>query len=313
MKLTIINNVQGEKFSLYAGKVKKINNLNLSSYKMASVTIGAKAWNPLTEKEEDRDCEISFWNNSGSGKNLADRIERANVKENSFISALIVIQNRFKIFSLDDGKFVEQKKHDVFLTDGNFYNNQSSIVMYDKLPCGMYELYSYLSPNEKDFVGIFAIENEGEFPIVKRNKETGQVEVAVQKDDNWQKKKPIVVGVGVNFKYSGIWTFPEKNGHGEVNVVIGRVNKLREYDNHVSVDMAETRGDKSVWRHISFWNNEKLRMADYAKSVLQPNADGKKPYAIIVCGKNKPFTYTTNGISHTNDSYNAYRFDVIKN
>ena len=313
-KLEIINNIQGGKLSLYAGKVIKCNEVSINDTKAVNITLCANAWDPIEKKEEERTCEIAFWNNNNGEKRnqLADRIISAKVGVNSFISALITVNNKFKIFSIDNDEYVQQSKCDVFYTDGNCNNKERSIVLYDTLPCGTYELYHCVSPTEITSIGMFVIEETGEFPLVKKNTQTNEYEISVITDDKWRDKKPVIVGTGINFKYSGLWAFPGTDEHNEVNVLIGRVNRLKEYDKHVSVDMVELRNTGNIWRHISFWNNGNNKLADWAKKVLVPRDNEQKPTAIIVCGKDKPFTYTKGSEQITESCYNAFRFDLIK-
>ena len=314
-KLEIINNIQGGKLSLCAGKVIKCNEVKTGSTKVVNVNICASAWNPIKKEEEERECEIAFWNNENNTEKryqLADRIVSAKVGVNSFISALITINNRFKIFSIDDDNYVTQGKCDIFYTNGNCNNRESSIVLYEPLPCGTYELYHYISPTEMTSIGMFTIEEMGEFPEIKKDTKTNEYEITTVVDNDWMNKKPVIIGNGVNFKYSGLWSFPENNGHNEINVLIGRVNKLKEYEKHVSVDMVESRPSENIWRHISFWNNNNNKLADWAKSILTPKDNEPKPSAIIVCGKDKPFTYNKGQNLITESCYNAYRFDLIK-
>lgn len=313
-KLEILNNIQGGKLGLYAGKVIKCNEIDVGNTKAVNITISANAWEPREQAEVERTCEIAFWNNDNGEKRnqLADRIASAKVGINSFITALITVNNKFKIFSIDNEEYVQQGKCDVFYTDGNCNNKERSLVLYEPLPCGTYELFHYISPTEVSSLGVFAIEEDGEFPKVKRNTQTNEYEISVCIDAKWNEKQPVIVGTGVNFKYSGLWAFPENNGYGEINVLVGRINRLKEYNTHVSVDMVELRKPENIWRHVSFWNNENIKLADWAKKVLSPRDDEQKPTAIIICGKDKPFTYMKNNEKVTESCYNAYRFDLVK-
>lgn len=113
--------------------------------------------------------------------------------------------------------------------------------------------------------------------------------------------------VGVNFKYSGVWTFaPSEDNAYETNVIVGTIASMDEDPDgqYVRVSIPVTKDkDTTEWHKITFWNNEKGNLADRAKTCLKPRADGRKIRAIVVCGQNNPYNDKPN--------YTAFRFEII--
>ena len=112
---------------------------------------------------------------------------------------------------------------------------------------------------------------------------------------------------GVNFKYSGVWTFPPNDDSPyETNVVVGVIASMDEDPEgrfvRVSIPVAKDK-DTTEWHTVVFWNNDKGALADRAKVCLKPRADGRKVRAVIVCGQNKPYNEKPN--------YTAFRFEII--
>lgn len=113
---------------------------------------------------------------------------------------------------------------------------------------------------------------------------------------------------GINFKYSGIWTFPARDGQKELNVLVGTVASMDvDPENRfvkVSIPVS-TAKDVTEWQRITFWNSEKAAMADRAKKCLSPSSSGRKPRAIIVCGEREEYNGKPN--------FTGFRFELIPN
>ena len=89
-------------------------------------------------------------------------------------------------------------------------------------------------------------------------------------------KKDAKTATGLDFKYSGIWTFKGKEGKKDTTVIHGTVCNLKEpgdgiFAVSVPVNTYSNGNTETVWYQITFYNsdNGKYHNADTAKKLLK--------------------------------------------
>lgn len=115
---------------------------------------------------------------------------------------------------------------------------------------------------------------------------------------------------GNGFKYKGHWQIPATEDTKEKNIFMGVVASIKTAETatgktytRISMPVDATKaGEEPEWVTITFWNNEKVNLADNAGKVLAIR-DEKKAKAVIVCGETDEY----NG----RHQYNAFEFIVL--
>jgi len=118
----------------------------------------------------------------------------------------------------------------------------------------------------------------------------------------------------VNFKYSGVWNFPEKDGQKELNVFVGSLGKVTEADGKVYTAIPISVDGNDEWCNIAFYNNEAdeatgrkaSNLANVAKRCFVER-NGKRPKVVVVTGPKRTYN-DSKGVERT--SYTAYSFDM---
>lgn len=113
----------------------------------------------------------------------------------------------------------------------------------------------------------------------------------------------------LRFQYSGRWHFPATENRKEYNIFVGTVSTVNKYDGRTYISMTSKEYDPTtgeydtVWHGITFWNNDKSKLADNAAKCFVVRKDGKKPKAVVIAGENKPYEGYNN--------YTGYSFRML--
>lgn len=142
--------------------------------------------------------------------------------------------------------------------------------------------------------------------------------IAYIKDEKVYKKDGVITGVkytctGTRVKYDGVWKFSERveEETGKVipekNIIIGRVLSIIDKGENVMASMSLYKNKEmgNTWHNCTFWKNDddKRDLRADVKKYLSAREDGRKPYAIITCGKESVYG--------NDSSYPAFSFRTI--